>query len=237
MITFVTGKGGVGKSTVALTMFQKQPNALLAETSPGLLPLAKARGLNPAVIRYTREDLAHDFLLETLKLETLVNLLLKSPLFTTLLSLAPNLNDILLLEKWIELSREQSLIVDAPATGHFIALLESVQTAETLFDGGSLKRKAERIRTTLQAPGAVQVLVVSIPEHSSLEESRQIENFLKRVYPTITVRRVLNRLHQKPVGWETSDPHLRALAFERPAREEERIKHWQFADVFEEGAT
>ena len=84
-LTFVTGKGGVGKSRFSLLLAAKNPQSALAEAHAGLEAETQFLKIRPQPIyRFSREDLSEDFLTETLKIKTLAKIIGRSHLFQTL---------------------------------------------------------------------------------------------------------------------------------------------------------
>lgn len=211
-ITFITGKGGVGKTFVAQLMLRQFPELRLEE-------------------HYSKSILTEEFLKRTLKSSTIAKFLSQSSVLQNLLSLAPNLEEILLARKWIEASEERSLLIDSPSTGNFISIFEALKTATQLFDGGSLKKLAEESLNFFGKENMAQVIIVSIPEVSSLEESHQIDIYISQNFPEMKRRHFLNRKHQDlsvEVARELP-PLWAALAQERFARENDRLKNLPFS--------
>ena len=91
-IIFVSGKGGVGKTRTSLLLSQQYKGSALAELTHSLEEEAKLLGLAiPRIHRFSKRDLAEEFLTKTIKVKMVVHLLAKSKIFQTLLNLAPNL--------------------------------------------------------------------------------------------------------------------------------------------------
>jgi len=233
----VTGKGGVGKTrfSVLLSHGEKKPLfefTAAAEEEARFLKLPK-----PHLLSESRQSLSEDFLASVVKISSIAKLISKAKLFQTLLQLAPNLYEILLLKKLVELSKDHPVVVDAPSTGHFIGMFEALKTAQSLFDGGFLKRAADEMETFFQDESQVEVYIVSLPEVSALEEMKIIESRLQELFPRLSVKRILNRKHL-PAQEGLDLPHeLQKLAYDRPRDEDERIQNLNFDQVLLEGAT
>jgi len=213
MIWFVTGKGGVGKTSVSSKFAAENLHFhLLGEDE------------------ISRKVLAEDFLHKAVKFKALAHLLGQSKLLQTLIGIAPNLHELLYLREITRRAQTTPLIVDAPSTGNFISTLEALYTARDLFESGLLKDLVDETIKMLREPHAVKVSVVSIPEESALSETKQIIEYIKTKWPEFEIELVLNRLHEPSTHPEAWDQPWRDLAIERPERELRRIR------IFEEGS-
>lgn len=230
---FVTGKGGVGKTRVALLLAQRFSQAVLAETSRGLKDEADRIDVSPPpIFRFDRTDLAEEFLISTVKIRAIAHWLSRSSLFQTLLSLAPNLHELLLVKKWVEICGESPVIVDAPSTGHFLAIFDAIETAQKVFDGGSLKSIANEVDGYLRTE-EIHIHIVAIPERSALLEMNEIEDHLRRLYPNFKIHRILNRKHSDPAP--TLLPELMEFAKSRKRSEDRRVENITFENQIDEG--
>jgi anion-transporting ArsA/GET3 family ATPase len=236
-IQFVSGKGGVGKTRTSLLLSQQNPDAVLAEITDSLEEEAKELQLKPPrIYNFKRAQLAEELLARTIKIKTLSHLLAKSKLFHTLLNLAPNLHELLLIRKWFELAEDQALIVDAPSTGHFLAFFDAIKTAQKMFDGGTLRKIANELDDYFQDLTSIEIILVSLPEHSALEEMDEIEKRIKEIYPQLKIKKILNRVHHEPQTELKLSDELKLLAHERPKNERERTAGKNFDHQITEGA-
>jgi anion-transporting ArsA/GET3 family ATPase len=217
-LIFVTGKGGVGKTTVAAALGQHAAQsgrrALIVETAAdGRLEhlfanrrRAGARhhlGHNLDSIRLDARELVEEYFSELLRFSFLSKRLLGSTTFNALTAAAPGITEFLLLEKilgWAEpggMARRQrydTIIVDGPATGHAVKLLRTPRSLSTMVRSGPLGKSATRLLALLTDPARTSVLIVSLPEEMSVRETVE-------TYATITgelgmhvARPVVNRV-------------------------------------------
>jgi anion-transporting ArsA/GET3 family ATPase len=154
----------------------------------------------------------------------------------TLLNLAPNLYELLLLREWIQLAESQDLIVDAPSSGNFLSLIDCPKTAIRVFDGGSMRAIADEVEAFFQTQKTV-IHIVTLPENSSLQEMEHIENEIQSKYPMFSIKKILNRLHSPTAPLPELSDRLRRLQLNRPLRERERAKLYPFEHQILEGAT
>ena len=188
-LLFVTGKGGVGKTTVA---------AGLASLAAGhgkrtLVCEVDAKGnladfFETAPIRFDPRQIephlwamamqTEESLKEYLKLQLKVPLLAKiGPLartFDFVANAAPGVKEILTVGKLAYEVREDNydlVIVDASATGHVVGQLASPVAMSELVRVGLVKQQTEWMIRLLQDPATTGVVIVSTPEEMPVNET------------------------------------------------------------------
>jgi len=238
-LILVTGKGGVGKTFVSVYLQKNNPRFSLAESTNAIArELEKWKLTAPPVYRFSQRDLAEAFLNRTLKLSLISNWIAENKLFQNLLDLAPNLMELLMLEQWMKMSTETPLIIDAPSTGHFLALFDAISGARELFESGSLRAIADELHDFFSSSKQkTQIKIVSLPEHSSLAESMEIESRMKALYPRMEIKHILNRKHEAPQNAPQLPEPWKSLAFVRPTREDNRIQSRHFDEIVVERAS
>lgn len=237
-IIFVTGKGGVGKTRTSLLWAQRYDTPLLVDLSTNLVHEAEKNGWTiPQVIELKRSRLYETFIKDTLSIPLLGAWISSRHLFHNFLELAPNLYELLILKELHRLAQKQDVLVDAPSTGHMIALMESIRAAQSLFDGGRLRQFADMMSAYFENPKNAHVVLVSLPEHSALSEMQELDNYFKMHWPRLKCTKIINRLHKPPSDTETIPTEWRELAFERPRREAQRLTQVAHDYTIEEGAT
>jgi anion-transporting ArsA/GET3 family ATPase len=200
---FVTGKGGVGKTTVVATLAQRFVRAgkrvLVAETSPkehlsGLfgrshLP-TQITELSPRLFGVLLDaDVAiKEYGALVLKSERLVGALFDNKLVLGFFHGAPGLKEWAALGKaWYhstELRADGSprfdvVILDAPATGHGLDMLRVPKTIVELSPPGVLRSDAEKAWAQFRDPAQSGVVVVSLSEEMPTNESAELCQALK----------------------------------------------------------
>lgn len=234
----VTGKGGVGKTRYSLLLAREIESAQLSERGQQLILESQKIGLVcPPIYHISLQDLLAEFLMGVIKVQSLASFAAKSKLLQNIVRTAPNLEELLLLKKWKLISNKHPLVVDGPSTGNLIALVESIKTAQSMFDTGFLRHIADELDQAFLEPHRIHIHIVSLPENSALEEMKQIHQRVKDIYPDIKIHLILNRRHQKPDAHFDQDPELSRLAFERPELEAKRIATYDFDSVIFEGGT
>jgi anion-transporting ArsA/GET3 family ATPase len=195
---FVTGKGGVGKTTVVAALaerFARQgKRVLVAETSAkehlstvfgrASLP-TQITELSPGLFGVLLDaDVAlKEYGAIVLKSERLVGALFDNKLVRGFFHGAPGLKEWAALGKaWYHSTEVLSdgsprfdvVILDAPATGHGLDMLRVPKTIVELSPPGVLKSDAERAWAQFRDPAQSGVVVVSLPEEMPVNESLEL---------------------------------------------------------------
>ncbi len=228
-LLFVTGKGGVGKTTVAAALGQHAAEhghrTLIVETaSDGRLAYvfgqhalaATPRRLRAGLdaVRVDARELVEEYFSRLLRFQLLSKRLLASNAFNALTAAAPGITEFLLLEKllsWIEpgLGRRRGyglIIVDGPGTGHALKLLRTPRALATMVPGGPLGKTARRLLALLGDHSRTQVLLVSLPEEMSVRETIEAQQALEGDLALRVTRPVINRVF--PRHFSTTEAQL-----------------------------
>ena len=184
----ITGKGGVGKTTVALSLAASHGARLIQFDSPS----------GPEFTNVDRLVLRSDRAVENaaaklLGSRTVARALLSRESVKALLGLSDAIRVVALLERVRELSaRGKPLVLDMPATGHALSWLRSVRVFRDLTRRGSAHDLLARIEEEVFAPGVLDVWAVSIPTPVALAETAELCAALKEEM-SIDARLVVNR--------------------------------------------
>jgi anion-transporting ArsA/GET3 family ATPase len=203
-LVFVTGKGGVGRSTVAAAL------ALRAARSGKRTILCEVGAqehvshvFHRAEIGYHEVELAdnlwaisidpdesmREYVLLQLKVRAMRDLLFRSRIFTYLAAATPGLKELVTIGKIWELALENRkvskghqydlVIVDAPATGHGVGFLQTPRTFANVARVGPLRQQAETLDAFIRDRKRTGVAVVALPEEMPVNETAALERALE----------------------------------------------------------
>ena len=189
----VAGKGGVGKTVVSAALARAAAttglDTVLVELdgrasthrSFDTAPLTyderelwRARGSGRVQGRSISADRALVEYLHDHALARIAGRLERSGVLEVVATATPGLKDLLVLGKikQIEATRQHDLIViDAPASGHAISFLRAPTVLLDLAGAGPIHHQAQEASALLRDPTRCQVLLVTIPEETPVNET------------------------------------------------------------------
>jgi anion-transporting ArsA/GET3 family ATPase len=200
-LAFVTGKGGVGRTTVALAAAlaaaRDGRRVVLCEVS-GQARAARLYGLDP--VRAGREVWLEDGLWATtidpvLALEEwaarqigsrrLVGLLTRSRTLAAFVDAAPGARELLAITKAWELGRDERwtrglggydlVVVDGPASGHGVGMLRAPRTFAEIARVGPIGAQARQVAALLEDAGRSALIAVAQPAELPVSETLELE--------------------------------------------------------------
>ena len=194
-VTIVAGKGGVGKTTVAITLGVAASRVGLSaliveveEASPvGQIFGAAALGYEPTELiaadpatgrgsLHARALTPDDALIEYLRdhgLKRISNRLVSSGAIDMIATATPGIKDVLILGKVKQLHKVGDydvIILDAPAAGHAIAFLRSATGLLDAVRVGPIESQAREVIDFLSDPERCAVMLVTLPEETPVNE-------------------------------------------------------------------
>lgn len=241
-VLFVTGKGGVGKTTLAAAISRalaargartlalevldeddsESPLAALLKTKTRDDGEPTSAGKNLFVAALSPASGHKAFLRDTLPVKMLADAAMKSQAVRRFLNAAPTFPELGVLYRLLDLSRAREgnkrawdhLVVDLPATGHALALVQVPGAVQRIVSGGAIGQAVRSGLELMCDPQKTGALVVTLPEPLPVSESIELARGLAST--GVAVAGVaLNRVPHDPFD----DGELEAalhIAAERP---------------------
>lgn len=204
-LLFVTGKGGVGKSTVAsalgLVAARRGKRAIVCELAQqerlsrlfrhegvGFEETELAPGL--AAISIDPQRAMEEYLRVQVGNRALFHLLFENRLFQYFAAAAPGAKELVTIGKVWELAqldrpwtgkpaRYDLVVVDAPATGHSLGILRVAATMRNIARVGPIRRQADRIDGFVRDRRRTGVVTVALPEEMPVTETIEFRERLR----------------------------------------------------------
>jgi anion-transporting ArsA/GET3 family ATPase len=240
-LVVVTGKGGVGKSTVAIALalaaVREGKRVIICEVAS---QEHLAHVFDRAQLGYHEVELEDDlwaisidpdesmreYVLIQLKVRAMRDLLFRSRIFTYLAAATPGLKELVTIGKIWELTLDDRkvkqgnaydlVIVDAPATGHGVGFLQTPRTFANVARVGPLRQQAETLDKFIRDPKRTGVAVVAQPEEMPVNETASLERELADQVGIGIDRIFCNGLYPERFG-DDELQRLAALADDAPA--------------------
>ena len=213
-LILVSGKGGVGKSTVTAILaelaLRRFGSCRVVESSahPRLQALVQQHPKLQCV-NIDIEQALVGFLGRLMHLPQVLNALLRNRVVRLFLRTAPAVGEMVLLDAITQILQAQDeqgkrspeehggpVIVDLPATGHALTLLSTPRAVRRMLRVGPVARLAEQLEQLLVNSGRCELVVVTLPEELPINES--IEVIVRARELGISCERVLVNQVPKP---------------------------------------
>jgi hypothetical protein len=197
-LVIVTGKGGVGKSTVsaalALLAARAGKRVLVCEVNAqervapllGASPSGATAGeVLPGLftVNVTPHEAMREYGLMVLKFRTIYDAVFENRLVRYFLRVVPSLAELVVLGKILHETKAEErgrprwdlVIVDAPATGHAVQLLRVPAALVDTVPGGPLRHDAEWMQALLVDPVRTALAIVTLPEEMPVNEAIELD--------------------------------------------------------------
>lgn len=203
-LAVVTGKGGVGKSTVAAALallaarrgqrvlvcevnVQERIAPLLGERPSG----ARIRQVLPGLhtVNVAPQEALREYGLSVVKFQTIYEAVFENRMVRHFLRIVPGFAELVMLGKILHEARATEgarprwdlVIMDAPSTGHAVQLLRVPQALLDAFPPGPLRHDAEWMRALLLDPARTGIVLVTLPEEIPVNETIELDAEIRGV--------------------------------------------------------
>ncbi len=235
-LVFVTGKGGVGKSTISIALglaaAERGKRAIVCEVSSqenasrvfkkgevGFNEVKVAENL--WAISIDPDESLREYLLLQLKVRAMRDMLVRSRLFNYLAAATPGLKEMVTIGKVWELAQPDRrvkkgreydvVIVDAPATGHGIGFLQTPRTFAGIAKVGPIHNQAKALDSFITRHETTGVAIVSLPEEMPVNESAGLERSLTQDVGVAVDQIYMNAMYPERFSGEEGEKLVRVL--------------------------
>jgi anion-transporting ArsA/GET3 family ATPase len=235
-LVIVTGKGGVGKTTVSVALgmraaaegkrtivcevaAQENASRMFEHTTVGFHEVELEENL--WAISIDPDESMREYVLLQLKVRAMRDMLFRSRIFNYLAAATPGLKELVTIGKIWELAqldrkvkqgrKYDLVIVDAPATGHGVGFLQTPRTFASIARVGPIHAQAQTLDRFITHPEHTGAAIGALPEEMPVNESATLERDLRDEVGVAVDRVYLNGLYPERFKKEECE-RLRELA-------------------------
>lgn len=222
-LVVVTGKGGVGKSSVAaalaLRAARRGQRVLVCEVNAQerIAPLlgaapgsTRVRELLPGLhaLNVTPHEALREYGLRVVKFQTVYDAVFENRMVRHFLRIVPSFAELVMLGKILHEARSTEdarsrwdlVIMDAPATGHAVQLLRVPQALLDAVPPGPLRHDAEWMNALLHDPERTGIVTVALPEEIPVNETIELDAEIRSVLGMPRAALVVNAMPSARFG-------------------------------------
>lgn len=234
----VTGKGGVGKSSIsaalALLAARRGQRVLVCEVNAqervapmlGALPSGtEIREVRPhlSTVNVQPREAMREYGIMTLRFRSLYDAVFENRVTRYFLRAIPSLAELVMLGKILHEVRVEErgrlrwdlVVLDAPATGHAVQLLRVPAALLDTVPPGPLRRDAQWMQELLVDPERTSVSIVTLPEEMPVNEAIELDQAVRLQLRMSRSALIVNAMPERRFSPPETD-RLSALTAEPP---------------------
>lgn len=179
-LTFITGKGGVGKTSFAMayTQYLKSKGLKARYNCFDQIPdYDLCRNLNIDYIELQAYESASVYIGKKLGGQMIAKWIMGTAFFNALFNMLPGLSMLIVLGHMIDLLQDDPdlhLVVDSPASGHALTMLESTINFKEIFGTGKLVEDIIKVQSFLYDKEKTQIYVLALATEMALQEGVEL---------------------------------------------------------------
>lgn len=196
-----TGKGGVGKTTLSLAFCKQlqeetkkkvklvyfRSNKIENDSSFQSFEDMQFQQLQNEGIEIEGLELRksiQEYMARKLKSKTISSWILKTPFFTSLVNMLPGFNFVVYLGQILDDLNDdpdQIVVLDAPASGHALTMLQAVANFKEIFQSGIVYNDTKKIFSQLTDPNLLKIIIITLPTQLSVNEAKELKSDLNEI--------------------------------------------------------
>lgn len=193
---FLTGKGGVGKTTIALSFckyLQKQghdtlyayfkQNSLVEDDEVIEAGQDFADLVGVKTLGLDLEECAENYIARKLHSRLIAKGVVKTPFFRALINMMPGFNYLIYLGQILQYLKDAqdegkklSIVLDSPSSGHALTMLEATANFQKIFQSGLIFEDTMKMLNLLNSPGFSKAIILTIPTQLAVNEGQELSS-------------------------------------------------------------
>lgn len=194
----LTGKGGVGKTTLALAFTQWLVDQGHSATYVGLTQqrLQDSHSPPPRLphgwdstphLFLDLEECAEGYITKKLGSGMVAKWIVRTAFFRALVNMLPGFGYVIYLGRMLEMIRDSSekniLVLDAPASGHALTMMESTANFREIFQNGLVFDDTEKMLARLYDRSYTGVRILTLPTQMAMSEAVELKQAVNKLAP------------------------------------------------------
>ena len=177
----VTGKGGVGKTLVALALtkhLQSKGRKVLYNSLDETANDRLIQSLNIPSWHLSLKQSAETYIGKKLNSNHIASWIMRAPFFNSLFNIVPGLGQMILFGHIIEkllLEPDLTIVLDSPSTGHLLSMLEAPRNFREIFGAGLIVQDIDKMENFLFENNNVKTIILCLPGHMPYQEGQELE--------------------------------------------------------------
>ncbi len=252
-LILLSGKGGVGKTTVAVLLAllaaRLKKNVLLVEMNSteriapyfGLSEIGPREiPLSPFIsgINLNPHDCFEEYVLMQIRFKALFDTFINNRFVTTFLNAVPGLNDLLMIGKIYDFERKKKgvtkkdplydlIIVDGPATGHGVSSFEVPSIVSQAVHVGPLKKQSDNVDQLLRDPQKTVFCAVTTAEEMPVAETAELIKMVNHRLNILMGPIFLNDFNERIL----SDKDMESIEAQTPSKQDALFPYFMAAHL------
>jgi len=183
----MTGKGGVGKTSLALALAKKlsdKGEKVLYNSFDQEDQKSQCAELGIPSVHFDLTESAQKYMTGKLGSEMIASWIMKTPFFKSLFNMIPGLGHMILLGHIIDLLENDpnlTIVLDSPSSGHALTMFESSHNFKEIFGSGLIVSDINRMHRFIYGENTLKTYITSLPTKMALNEANEVKEHLKEL--------------------------------------------------------
>jgi arsenite-transporting ATPase len=198
-----TGKGGVGKTTLAQAFTKNlldkgkkayyccfKTHSLQDNTNKLTHNIEQAKKLDLPLLDLELSDCANDYIGRKMGSTVIASWITDTNFFKALINMIPGFNYLIYqgaILQFLNDNPEAIVILDSPSSGHAITMLESTNNFREIFQSGIVFNDATKMMKLMYSKNFLQVVIVTLATQMACHEAVELNDRIIEIHPTNTL--------------------------------------------------
>jgi arsenite-transporting ATPase len=180
-LTVFTGKGGVGKTSVALAYalaLKDEGYRVLYNSFDQLPNTSLVQNLDIPCLSLSLEESAKEYMGRKLGSTMVAHWIMKTPFFSSLLNMLPGLGQMILFGHLLAQIQDDPtlhIVLDSPSSGHAMTMFESSHNFKEIFRTGPLVQDIERMHAFMSDTNNLKTVIITTPSPMAVSEGLELQ--------------------------------------------------------------